>query len=300
MIQEVTVDTAAGSAEQSAGGVRMNIIPREGGNTFSGSLFLAGTNENLQSNNIDDELRALGLVSTSSVKSNWEVNPAFGGPLVRDRLWFLLRGVHSSVNNYIANSVANANAGDRNSFAFAPDTSYGDRATRCGRTSTRADVADECQEQGEPVHRRARSLQLHRLACPHRSRGLGGFQIPVEAAGDGDLHGADHEQGPLRSGLMPTSRRTGATSRPRDWNSSSSSSASTIRRPASSIAARARTFIASMRFKAELMDDSWRGGRVLCDRGACVQGGLPGSYRGVRSATTTCPWPPTSRTRSTA
>jgi hypothetical protein len=30
MIQEVTVDTAAGSAEQSAGGVRMNIIPREG------------------------------------------------------------------------------------------------------------------------------------------------------------------------------------------------------------------------------------------------------------------------------
>ena len=38
MIQEVTVDTAAGSAEQSAGGVRMNIIPREGGNTFTGSL----------------------------------------------------------------------------------------------------------------------------------------------------------------------------------------------------------------------------------------------------------------------
>jgi hypothetical protein len=123
MIQEVTVDTAAGSAEQSAGGVRMNIIPREGGNMFSGSLFLSGTNENLQSNNIDDDLRALGLVSTSSVKSNWEVNPAFGGPLVRDRLWFFASGRSSSVNNYIANSVANLNAGDRNSFAFAPDTS---------------------------------------------------------------------------------------------------------------------------------------------------------------------------------
>ena len=60
MIQEVTVDTAAGSAEQSAGGVRMNIIPREGGNTFSGSFFLAGTSEDLQSDNIDEELRALG------------------------------------------------------------------------------------------------------------------------------------------------------------------------------------------------------------------------------------------------
>jgi hypothetical protein len=124
LIQEVTVDTSAGSAEQSAGGVRMNIIPREGGNTFSGSLFLAGTNEDLQSNNIDDELRALGLVSASSVKSNWEVNPAFGGPIIRDRLWFFASGRVTAVDNYIANSVANANAGDRNSFAFVPDTSY--------------------------------------------------------------------------------------------------------------------------------------------------------------------------------
>ena len=92
MIQEVTVDTAAGSAEQSAGGVRMNIIPREGGNTFTGSLFVTGTSEDLQSNNIDQELRDRGLVSASSVKSNWEVNPAFGGPLLRDRLWFFASG----------------------------------------------------------------------------------------------------------------------------------------------------------------------------------------------------------------
>ena len=95
-----------------------------GGYDFSGSFFVSGTSEDLQSNNIDDELRALGLVSTSSVKSNWEVNPAFGGPVIRDRLWFFASGRTSAVNNYIANSVANANAGDRNSFAFVPDASY--------------------------------------------------------------------------------------------------------------------------------------------------------------------------------
>ena len=52
------------------------------------------------------------------------MNPAFGGPLMRDRLWFFASGRSSAVNNYIANSVANANAGDRDSFAFAPDTSF--------------------------------------------------------------------------------------------------------------------------------------------------------------------------------
>ncbi len=42
MVQEVVVDSAAGSAEQSAGGVRMNIIPRDGGNIFAGSFFVGG------------------------------------------------------------------------------------------------------------------------------------------------------------------------------------------------------------------------------------------------------------------
>ena len=94
MIQEVTVDTAAGSAEQSAGGVRMNIIPREGGNTFTGSLFVTGTSEDLQSDNIDQELRDRGLVSTSSVKSNWEMNPAFGGPAAARSALVLRLGPH--------------------------------------------------------------------------------------------------------------------------------------------------------------------------------------------------------------
>jgi hypothetical protein len=40
--QEMMIDTAAGSPEQGPGGVLLNIIPKEGGNTFTGSLFAAG------------------------------------------------------------------------------------------------------------------------------------------------------------------------------------------------------------------------------------------------------------------
>src|SRR5499426_2726526 len=47
MIQEVAVDVAAGSAEQSTGGVRVNIIPREGGNQFTGSFYATGTSDSL-------------------------------------------------------------------------------------------------------------------------------------------------------------------------------------------------------------------------------------------------------------
>src|SRR5262245_24832450 len=56
LVQEVVVDIAAGSAEQSAGGVRMNIVPREGGNTFTGTFYATGTSDSLQSDNIDQDL----------------------------------------------------------------------------------------------------------------------------------------------------------------------------------------------------------------------------------------------------
>src|SRR5678810_1310804 len=37
--QEVNVDTSSAGAEYTTGGVRINVIPREGGNAFTGALF---------------------------------------------------------------------------------------------------------------------------------------------------------------------------------------------------------------------------------------------------------------------
>ena len=43
-LQEVTVDSSGVSAELATGGVRINLIPREGSNTFKGSFFGSYTN----------------------------------------------------------------------------------------------------------------------------------------------------------------------------------------------------------------------------------------------------------------
>ena len=43
--QEMTVDYAAGGAEMETGGVRVNLIPRQGGNTVTGSLFATAVND---------------------------------------------------------------------------------------------------------------------------------------------------------------------------------------------------------------------------------------------------------------
>src|SRR5262249_47925819 len=86
--QEYAIDVAANSAEVETGGVRMNLIPKEGGNTFKGSFFANYSSDGLQNANVTDDLRARGLSDPNRVSQLWNVNPTIGGPVARDKLWF--------------------------------------------------------------------------------------------------------------------------------------------------------------------------------------------------------------------
>jgi hypothetical protein len=76
--QEVAVSFAAGSADQAFGGVQMNLIPREGGNVFKGSLFATGVNSSFQGSNYTQELQDRGLRAPNSIKLVYDVNPGGG------------------------------------------------------------------------------------------------------------------------------------------------------------------------------------------------------------------------------
>ena len=73
--QEVTIEYGAGSVEQFTGGVRINFIPREGGNTFKGSFFATGVNQSFQANNITEDLKARGLGDPNALDKQYDFNP---------------------------------------------------------------------------------------------------------------------------------------------------------------------------------------------------------------------------------
>jgi hypothetical protein len=87
-VQEYTYETSAISAEVSTGGVRVNLVPKEGGNTFKGTFLVAGTTQAMASDNLTDALKARGLTAVNVVTKVYDVSPAVGGPIKRDRLWF--------------------------------------------------------------------------------------------------------------------------------------------------------------------------------------------------------------------
>jgi hypothetical protein len=104
LMEEISYQTSSLPAEAPVGGVQINMIPRSGGNVFRGTFFATGANGDMQSNNSDDELETAGLVARNRVKSIYDVNVTFGGPIQRDRLWFFATYRAWSANNYLANT----------------------------------------------------------------------------------------------------------------------------------------------------------------------------------------------------
>jgi hypothetical protein len=101
-VREVSLETGGLSAESELGGVRGNVIPKDGGNSFEGFFSGAFTNHRLQSTNLSDELKAQGLTSVDRVNYIYDVNPAVGGPIRADKLWFFAAYRQWETNQYAA------------------------------------------------------------------------------------------------------------------------------------------------------------------------------------------------------
>jgi len=116
--QELSYEFGAISAEVAGGGVRVNIIPKDGGNRFSGSGFFNFANDKLQGGNVDDTLRAQGIQTADSILKIYDTSAALGGPIMKDKLWFFtahrLWGYQQIRTNTFYES-------DQSTFVFTPD-----------------------------------------------------------------------------------------------------------------------------------------------------------------------------------
>jgi hypothetical protein len=121
-LAEQTIDTSAVTAELATGGVRINYIPRDGGNKFSGTAFASYANDAMQGTNLDDELIQRGLPTTRSLIKNWSVNPGLGGPLKRDKVWFYVSGQSLGSYLFAPGIFPNKNAGNPNAWTYEADT----------------------------------------------------------------------------------------------------------------------------------------------------------------------------------
>jgi hypothetical protein len=104
-VQEIVLETSGASAPSQSGGLNVNMVPKDGGNTFSGSFTGEYANRSMQGDNLSDELRAQGLTSTNAIRKIYDVGAGLGGPIIQDKLWFFTahraqRGVETLAGRY--------------------------------------------------------------------------------------------------------------------------------------------------------------------------------------------------------
>ena len=119
--QEIVFSLSGGLGEATTGGPQLNIIGRQGGNSFAGSFFVNGSGSAFVTDNLSDEQRAKGLSTPLKPIKLWDINPSFGGPIKRDRLWFFATYRYQTNWQSVANLWDNKNAGDNTKWTYDPD-----------------------------------------------------------------------------------------------------------------------------------------------------------------------------------
>src|ERR1044072_10000639 len=118
--QEIVFSLSGGLGEATTGGPQLNIIGKQGGNSFSGSFFVNGSGSAFVNDNLSDEQRAKGLSTPLTPKKLWDINPSFGGPIKRDKLWFFATYRYQYNLQSVASIWDNKNAGDNTKWTYDP------------------------------------------------------------------------------------------------------------------------------------------------------------------------------------
>ncbi len=128
--QEVTFTLSGGLGESETAGLVMNVVPRTGGNTMRGSLFASGTGERFQSTNVSPELIAQGVIAGVPYSRVYDFTGTLGGPIVSDRLWYVVNAHSGGSTRRSTNVYYNLNAGAAGEWRYVPDVArpeYSDR-----------------------------------------------------------------------------------------------------------------------------------------------------------------------------
>ena len=120
---EFAIDVSGVDAQAATGGVRINFIPRDGGNRFSGKIPFSYATESFASDNFTgSDVQARGLATPGRIKANGDFNPGFGGPFKRDKVWFFISARQLFADNFVPGMFFNENVNQLNRFQYVRST----------------------------------------------------------------------------------------------------------------------------------------------------------------------------------
>lgn len=87
--EEYSFAPAIDNVESPTGGILISVVPKDGGNRFSGSNFIIYTREGWASDNRGQYAGPpFNIAAPGALVRSLDYNPSYGGPIKRDKIWF--------------------------------------------------------------------------------------------------------------------------------------------------------------------------------------------------------------------
>ena len=103
-IESTRIQTVGSSAEMPRRGQFIDSVAKSGGNDFHGELVAYGSSDAIEGSNLNDSLRAAGVLNVPKLHGMWDYSGAVGGRIIRNKLWFFVSGRSEGYNREILNA----------------------------------------------------------------------------------------------------------------------------------------------------------------------------------------------------
>jgi hypothetical protein len=150
--EQIQVTTGGGDVSVQSSGLAINLVTKSGSNVFKGSAVATYENDAMQGQNVTRELFDLGqngFISGNPLKKISNYSAEYGGPIVRNKLWFWGAADHQDINVGVTNFF-DANAGEFCQQLIAAQKS-GSTALRAIATYDRLNDVQKCLSNDKTV-----------------------------------------------------------------------------------------------------------------------------------------------------
>jgi carboxypeptidase family protein len=106
-IQELVYSAGTDSADMGNSGIYTNFVPKDGGNSFRGTVYGDVTRAPWSASNLTQRLRDRGITSVTKVYNISDFNAGIGGPIRKDRLWFYAAYRYEALDSSVVDTFYN-------------------------------------------------------------------------------------------------------------------------------------------------------------------------------------------------
>ena len=121
-LEQLQVINGGGDVSVQSSGVSINLITKSGSNIFKGTATGTLTNDAMQFQNVNAELFSQGtggFLSGAPLNRVTNVTGEYGGPIIRNKLWFWGNADHQDINAAVLNYYDASKGGNCQAFADA-------------------------------------------------------------------------------------------------------------------------------------------------------------------------------------